>query len=100
MSLGFDLKVVLLSEDGDKNEDGSINATDMQEYVLKGIDTMEKMNEWFDRFDEQVAYPNEGNIKYDVGSDGVVVVIVKTHEVRSQVEDYIGQTNNTDRSNV
>ncbi|KAG7890376.1 hypothetical protein KL908_004213 [Ogataea polymorpha] len=56
----------------------------MQEYVLKGIDTMEKMNEWFDRFDEQVAYPNEGNIKYDVGSDGVVVVIVKTHEVRSQ----------------
>ncbi|KAG7856131.1 hypothetical protein KL919_004524 [Ogataea angusta] len=58
----------------------------MQEYVLAGIDSMEKMNEWFDRFDEQVAYPNEGNIKYDVGSDGVVVVIVKTQEVRSQTD--------------
>ncbi|KAH3663363.1 hypothetical protein OGAPHI_005353 [Ogataea philodendri] len=95
MSLGFDYKVLLLTQDGEANADGSTNASEFEEHVLAGVDSIDKVNEWFDSFDEKVAYPNEGNLQYEVGSDGLIVVIVKTHEAKTQVLEFLNSQNET-----
>lgn len=49
---------------------------DMEERLLDAIQSFKDMNTFFDKFDEEIAIPNEGHIKYEVGSDGLVVIVV------------------------
>lgn len=49
---------------------------DMEERLLDAIQSFKEMNHFFDKFDEEIAIPNEGHIKYEVGSDGLVVIVV------------------------
>ncbi|KAG0676434.1 hypothetical protein KLU848_4302 [Kluyveromyces marxianus] len=40
------------------------------------VDEMDLLNSWFDKFDEKICIPNEGNIKYEISSDGLIVLIL------------------------
>lgn len=65
---------------------------DMEERLLDNIQSFEDMNTFFDNFDETIAIPNEGHIKYEVGSDGLVVIVVDNLELRDKalkfMDDY------------
>lgn len=67
---------------------------EMEERLLDTIQSFEDMNAFFDKFDETVAIPNEEHIKYEVGSDGMVVVLVDSKEVKDKVvaffDEYVG----------
>ena len=54
---------------------------DMEERLLDSVQSFEAMNSFFDQFDETIAIPNEDHIKYEVGSDGLVVVIVDSQQL-------------------
>lgn len=58
---------------------------EMEERLLDSIQSFEDMNSFFDKFDETVAIPNEEHIKYEVGSDGMVVVLVDSQELKTEV---------------
>ncbi|ANZ76204.1 BA75_01888T0 [Komagataella pastoris] len=62
---------------------------ELHERFLSNISTFTGMNQFFDIFDEKVAYPNEGELKYEVGSDGLVVMLVTNREIRDQCLDFI-----------
>ncbi|EEQ37015.1 hypothetical protein EJF18_11168 [Clavispora lusitaniae] len=62
---------------------------DMEERMLDCIQTFDEVDKFFDAFDEKVAYPNENHIKYEVGSDGLVVVVVDTLKLRDEVLKFI-----------
>lgn len=68
---------------------------DMEERLLDSIQSMEDMNSFFDKFDETIAIPNEGHIKYEVGSDGMVVIVVDNLELRNKalifIDDYVSK---------
>lgn len=40
------------------------------------VEEMDLLNSWFDRFDEQICIPNEGCVKYEISSDGLIVLIL------------------------
>lgn len=65
---------------------------DMEEALLDGVQSFDDMNEFFDKFDETIAIPNEEHIKYEVGSDGLVVIVVDSLSLRDKalkfMEDY------------
>ncbi|CDK25850.1 unnamed protein product [Kuraishia capsulata CBS 1993] len=63
----------------------------MDERLCSSIDTFTKLNAFFDAFDEAVAYPNEKDIKYDVGSDGMVVIVVTTEALSDTVLQFIDE---------
>lgn len=67
----------------------------MDELVLPfNVDEIDQLNSWFDKFDEQICIPNEGHIKYEITSDGIIVLILDKEmeplvsEVRSFVETH------------
>ncbi|MDC6271188.1 DUF1892 domain-containing protein [Acetobacter pasteurianus] len=60
-----------------------------EERLLDSVQTFEEVNLFFDKFDEQIAVPNEGHIKYEVGSDGLVVIIVDTKELEDKVLAFV-----------
>lgn len=62
---------------------------DLEERMLDGIQSFEEVELFFDQFDEQIAYPNEKDIKYEVGSDGLVVFVVSTLKLRDQVTAFL-----------
>ncbi|KAI5954453.1 hypothetical protein KGF54_002228 [Candida jiufengensis] len=62
---------------------------EMEEILLDQIQTFTHMNEFFDSFDSDIAYPNEGHIKYEVGSDGLVVIIVDSKKLKDEVMKFI-----------
>lgn len=62
---------------------------DMQERMLDSIQTFEEVENFFDKFDEKVAYPNEDHIKYEVGSDGLVVFVVDSMKMKDDVLKFI-----------
>lgn len=62
---------------------------DMEERMLDGVQTFDEVNAFFDLFDEKIAYPNEAHIKYEVGSDGLVVFIVDSLEVKAKVIKFL-----------
>ncbi|CAK7893097.1 hypothetical protein CAAN1_01S13102 [[Candida] anglica] len=68
---------------------------EMQERLLDTIQSFDDMNKFFDKFDEIVAIPNEEHIKYEVGSDGMVVVIVDSKELQEKaltfIDEYVGK---------
>lgn len=50
------------------------------------VDELDTLNEWFDKFDEEICIPHEGHIKYEISNDGLVVLLLdKTLE--SVVDD-------------
>lgn len=70
--------------------------SDMEEALLDSIQSFDDMNKFFDNFDETIAIPNEEHIKYEVGSDGLVVIVVDSVSLRDKalkfMEDYIVKT--------
>lgn len=77
------LLVVVVVEKDDESE------TTLAEYEVAAVTTFGEMNSWFDQFDETVAEPNVGHLKYDVQSDGMVVVVVDTIKLMNTVGVFI-----------
>lgn len=49
----------------------------VEELVLPfTVDELDALNKWFDKFDEEICIPNEGHIKYEITSDGMMVLIL------------------------
>ena len=64
---------------------------EMDERLLDEIQTFDEVNGFFDKFDEEVALKNEDHIKYEVGSDGLVVIIVDSKELKQKVLTFIDE---------
>lgn len=64
---------------------------DMEERLLDGIQSFDEMNDFFDKFDDTIALPNEGHIKYEVGSDGLVVIVVDNKELREKALEFFDE---------
>lgn len=85
----FRVLVLVHKTDGSDQQDITVDQSEAKGKLLRGIHTFDGINIFFDSFDEHIAYPNEGSIKYDVGSDGFIVVIVDTQDLRKKVLDFI-----------
>ncbi|CAR21965.1 uncharacterized protein KLTH0C04070g [Lachancea thermotolerans CBS 6340] len=89
----------VLEQAGEKNEqetkgEGAPKATHefVDELILPfEIDDMDKLNEWFDKFDADICIPNEGFIKYEISSDGLVVLLLdrSKEDVVAQVRKFV-----------
>lgn len=62
---------------------------EMEERMLDCVQTFDEVDQFFDKFDEEVAVPNESHIKYEVGSDGLVVIIVDLRKLKDSVLAFI-----------
>lgn len=62
---------------------------EMEEAMLDSVQTFDEVDAFFDKFDQEVAIPNQNNIKYEVGSDGLVVIIAETVEVKKSILEFI-----------
>lgn len=62
---------------------------EMEERMLDAIQAFDEVEAFFDQFDEAVAIPNEKHIKYEVGSDGLVIFVVDSLEMQATVLKYI-----------
>ncbi|TID29927.1 hypothetical protein CANINC_001438 [Pichia inconspicua] len=67
----------------------SIEQSDMDEIMLRQVRTLNDVNEFFDDFDAKIAQPNDGHLKYEVGSDGLCVVLVDTVKLKNEVVEFI-----------
>lgn len=71
----------------------SVPEGSMDERLLDTVQSFDDMNDFFDEFDESIAVPNEGSIKYEVGSDGLVVIVLDSVDLKDKVlawiDDYI-----------
>lgn len=67
----------------------SVEQSDMEELLVRPVRTMEDVNEFFDAFDSTIAEPNEGHIKYEVGSDGLCVVLVDDVKLKDAVVTFV-----------
>lgn len=85
------------AEDGANATDGADGASEapiqvttenVDEYILPSL-SMDALNDLFDAFDAQIAYPNEGHIKYEVGSDGLCVIIVDSDSLKAKVAAFV-----------
>ncbi|GCE98513.1 hypothetical protein ZYGM_003927 [Zygosaccharomyces mellis] len=99
--------LVLLEEpvSGTKPEEEKKVHEFMDELVLPfNVDEIDQLNSWFDRFDEQICIPNEGHIKYEITSDGIIVLILDKEmeplvsEVRSFVETHRDREDDDDEN--
>ncbi|KAK7686828.1 hypothetical protein QCA50_009903 [Cerrena zonata] len=72
---------------------------DMDERLLDNIQSFDAMNAFFDSFDEAIAIPNDGHIKYEVGSDGLVVIVVDSRDLKLKalgwIDDYLAKLTST-----
>lgn len=66
---------------------------DFQERLMDYVQTMEEVDEFFDSFDSKICIPNEEHIKYEVGSDGLVVIVVDSKQLSGQVIQFIDDYN-------
>lgn len=62
---------------------------EMEERMLDCVQTFDEVDLFFDKFDEDVALPNESHIKYEVGLDGLVVIIVDSKRLKETVLKFI-----------
>ncbi|KAI5968204.1 hypothetical protein CANMA_002420 [Candida margitis] len=81
--LDYPLRIVLVTDEPKSKE------SEMEEILVDKISTFTLMNAFFDEFDETVAVPNEGHIKYEVGSDGLVVIIVDNTKLKDDVVSFV-----------
>ncbi|CAR29656.1 hypothetical protein ZYGR_0AD03400 [Zygosaccharomyces rouxii] len=91
--------LVLLEEpvSGSKPEDEKKVHEFMDELVLPfNVDEIDQLNSWFDKFDEQICIPNEGHIKYEITSDGIIVLILdkEMEPLVSQVRSFVEKHGN------
>lgn len=63
----------------------------MDERMLDSVQTFDEMNEFFDKFDDAIAVPNEGHIKYEVGSDGLVIFVFDNTELKDSALKWIDE---------
>lgn len=59
-------------------------------------DELDILNKWFDKFDEEICIPNEGHIKYEITSDGLIVLILDKeldHEFVARVREFVENNN-------
>ncbi len=73
------------------NTDITVEESEAKGKILEGITSFTGINKFFDAFDEQIAYPNQGNLKYDVGSDGFIVIIVGSNNLKENVLNFIDE---------
>lgn len=66
---------------------------DLQQRLMDYVQTMDEVDEFFNEFDDAIAIPNDGHIKYEVGSDGLVVIMVDTIELRDLALKFIDEYN-------
>lgn len=69
----------------------SVEESDMEELLVRQVRTLDDVNEFFDEFDSTVAVPNEGHLKYEVGSDGLCVVLVDSVSLKDAVVQFVQQ---------
>ncbi|ODV97797.1 hypothetical protein PACTADRAFT_73477 [Pachysolen tannophilus NRRL Y-2460] len=81
--LDHDFRIMLVVQSKD------IPEGEMEELTLQDINTFTAMNKFFDSFDEEICLKNEKNIKYDVGSDGLIVVLVDNRKLKDEVSKFI-----------
>lgn len=86
------------SDEGDRagaGDSGSVSVnveeSDMEEILVRQVRTLADVNEFFDAFDAQVAVPNEGHLKYEVGSDGLCVVLVDSVAIKASVVAFVNK---------
>lgn len=105
--LGYEFRVMLVTHkfsdvsettekngetnDAENNGTTSVNAEDLEEVILSGVTSFSQMNEFLDEFDSKISYPNEGFIKYDVGSDGVIVMVVDNTEIKNSALKFVAE---------
>ncbi|EDO15181.1 hypothetical protein Kpol_1069p3 [Vanderwaltozyma polyspora DSM 70294] len=55
------------------------------------VDEIDSLNDWFDKFDEEICIPNEGHIKYEITSDGIIVLILdkEIENVLDKVKEFV-----------
>ncbi|QLQ81812.1 hypothetical protein HG537_0G00660 [Torulaspora globosa] len=64
----------------------------VEELVLPfTVDELDVLNKWFDKFDEEICIPNEGHIKYEITSDGMIVLILdkQSEHLITKVRDFV-----------
>lgn len=65
------------NETENKDEDSKKTHEFIDELILPfKVDELDALNSWFDKFDEEICIPNEGHIKYEITSDGLIVLIL------------------------
>lgn len=67
---------------------------EMEERMLDAIQAFDEVEAFFDKFDEAVAIPNEEHIKYEVGSDGLVIFVVDSKDLQAKVLKFIDDFSN------
>lgn len=77
---------VLVVLKSDQHPDGHLD-----ERTLASVRTHGEMNTFFDEFDDKIAMPNEGNIKYEVGSDGLVLILLDNEPLHKSVVKFIDE---------
>lgn len=77
------------AEDGAAATSVSVEESDMEELLIRQVRTLNDVNEFFDEFDSVVAVPNEGHLKYEVGSDGLCVVLVDSVGLKEKVVAFV-----------
>lgn len=87
--------LILANSSVSGNEEGStkvsVEESDMEEILVRAVRTLNDVNEFFDNFDAKIAEPNDGHLKYEVGSDGLCVVLVDTIELKNKVVEFVNQ---------
>lgn len=55
------------------------------------VEEIDALNKWFDKFDEEICIPNEGHIKYEITSDGMMVLILdkESEHLVPKVRDFV-----------
>lgn len=69
----------------------SVEQSDMEEILVRAVRTLDDVNEFFDDFDANIAEPNDGHLKYEVGSDGLCVVLVDTVDLKNKVVEFVNK---------
>ncbi|KAG0683266.1 hypothetical protein C6P40_002127 [Pichia californica] len=77
------------SEDGAASAGINVEESDMEELLVRQVRTLDDVNEFFDEFDSTIAEPNEGHLKYEVGSDGLCVVLVDNVKLKETVVSFV-----------
>lgn len=75
--------------DAESEEPVQVTTENIDEFILQGLHSIDAVNDLFDAFDSEIAYPNEGHIKYEVGSDGLCVIIVDNEPLKKLVVDFV-----------
>ncbi|CCF55712.1 hypothetical protein KAFR_0A02760 [Kazachstania africana CBS 2517] len=89
-------EVIEKFEDNDNGEQPKQESTKSHEFIEELIlpfetSELDTLNEWFDKFDEEICIPNEGNIKYEISSDGLVVLLIdkQIENVVEKVKEFV-----------